>query len=255
MGKELGEICKKMGIKSKYLTESEFIQYRNHHPPSEEILKSMLDINKIMNEDVIVIGGFCVHPELLGFRTIRRLSNDMDCVTDEEGIKKLYSTFGERLFQTLNYEDVFLDYKGIPFGFDVKETHSWKIPEDFYVDARDFKIDGANIKTISPEYLIALKARRSVVEGRIYGKDRLDTISLIISPYFKQELKKVDLNKTSKLIREHSISNYSKAKEYVESLRDGLQQLNKLEKDIFLEEHYEFLDNLDIEYNSKDYLI
>jgi hypothetical protein len=250
MGKELGEICKKLGIASRCLSEEEFDYYRNNHPHTEDILKSMLEISRIMNEEVIMIGGFCVHPELLGFRTIRRPSNDLDCVTNENGIQRLYEQFGDNLFQTLNYGDVFLDYNKMPFGFDVKETHGWHIPEDFYLDIKSFKIDGTNIKTISPEYLIALKARRGAVKSRIYGKDRLDTIALIVAPYFKNTLERVDLRRTSKLIREHSTMDYNNARRYVHSLQEGLPQLNKNERSIFLKEHLEFLNNLEMEYNN-----
>jgi hypothetical protein len=250
MGKELGELCNKLGIKSRCLTDEEFAYYRNNRPSSEKLLELMIDINEIMQGKVIVIGGFCVHPKLLGFRTIRRVSNDLDCVTDKEGIRLLYNNFGERLFQTSNYEDLFLDYKGIPFGFDIKETHGWKIPEDFYHDTRTFKINESNLNTISPEYLIALKARRGALKKRIYGKDLLDTISLIVSPHFKKELKTVDLDRASKLIKEHSTLDYLGAMYYMKSLKDGLHQLNKVEKNIFLEEHSKLLYSLDKEYNS-----
>lgn len=250
MGKELVKLSKELGINSRYLTEEEFIHYRSNRPKKDDILNYLLEVNKAIEEDIILIGGFCIHPSLLGHRTIRRISNDLDCITTKQGIISLHNSFKNKIFLTLNYKDIFLDYKGVPFGFDVKDTHGWEIPDDFYLDTREFKFKETNLKTISPEYLIALKARRSNLKGRIYGKDRLDTIALIVAPYFKNNLKKVDLEKSSELIRKHSDLDYPDALSYIDSLKQGTSQLNTLEKEIFLHEHNQFLNNLKKSYNS-----
>ncbi len=248
MGKELVKLCREIGIPLRALTPEEFEYYRNNRPDPDKMFSNLLDLNYILEENLILIGGFCLHPSLLGHRTIRRISNDLDCITNEKGIRILHKTFGDRLFNTLNYKDVFLDYDTIPCGFDIKDTHGWNIPEDFYTTTKKFNFKDNSLSTISPEYLIALKARRSKLKNRIYGKDKLDTISLIIAPYFKHDLNKVDLSKASKLIKEHSTMNYSQSKNYVNSLRDGFFQLDKMEKSIFLKEHSNFLKSLEEEY-------
>jgi hypothetical protein len=43
---------------------------------------------------------------------------------------------------------------------------------------------------------------------------------------------------------------YHDARRYIHSLQEGLPQLNKNERSIFLKEHSEFLNNLEIEYNN-----
>ena len=238
--KNLTEICKEVGIRKKTLTERDMKKYRNNNPRSDKVMNTMLDISNTLDGDVVVIGGFCVHPKLLGFRKMRKLSNDLDCITDEKGIKTLYENFKGRLFQTTNYGDVFMEYNTLPFSFDTEETHGWKIPHDFYLDSVEFNIKNTPLNTISPEYLITLKSRRAMEKGRVFGKDKLDTANVILAPYFNKdtENKKLDyvnLEKTASLIRQHSFNNLEQAKNYIESLGQAKDHLKKSEREIFSE--------------------
>jgi len=237
--KNLTEICKEVGIKKRTLTEQEKEKYRNNNPRSDKVMNTMLDVSSVLEGDIVVIGGFCVHPKLLGFRKMRKLSNDLDCVTDEKGIKTLYENFKDRLFQTTNYGDVFMEYNTLPFSFDTNETHGWKIPHDFFLDSVEFNIKNIPLNTISPEYLITLKSRRAMEKGRVFGKDKLDTANVILAPYFKKPEEKrldyVNLEKTASLIKQHSFDNYYDAIKYSDSLRKAKDHLKKSEREIFSE--------------------
>lgn len=254
--KTLTQICKENGIGKRALTEDEMAKYRNNHPRSDKVLNSMLDISEKLNGNVIVIGGFCVHPKLLGFRKMRRLSNDLDCITNEKGIKTLHENFKNELFQTENYGDLFMEYRGLPFSFDVNETHEWKIPKDFYSESREFNIKDIPLNTISPEYLITLKSRRALHKGRVFGKDKLDTANVILAPYFKEhpeneKTKYVNLEKTASLIRQHSFDNYYDVIRYADSLKKSRDHLKKSEREIFSENISKLKKHLKKEYSLK----
>ncbi|MFW6283329.1 MAG: hypothetical protein ACOC1P_04730 [Minisyncoccales bacterium] len=249
--KSLDELCKEIGIERKTLTEEDMKKYRNNDPGSEEVLNSMLEVNKILEGNAIVIGGSSVHPKLLGFRKMRKLSNDLDCITDEKGIRTLYENFKDKLFQTTNYGDVFMEYKSLPFGFDTNETHGWEIPEDFFSDAVEFNLTNPPLKTISPEYIITLKSRRAMEKGRVFGKDKLDTANVILAPYFKEEKEKknyVDIEKTASLMRRHSFGNLEGAKDYIESLGQARDHLKKSEREIFSENISQLKNQINKEY-------
>lgn len=116
----LEKLCLSLGILTRALQEEEISGYRDNHPLPEYIISPMVDMDKVMGHNVVLIGGICAHPMLLGFRQMRRTSNDLDCITDDKGIRDLHTKFNgqELFFRTANFGDLFLDYKGLPFVFD-----------------------------------------------------------------------------------------------------------------------------------------
>jgi len=251
MIKDLTEICNEIGIRKKTLTEGDLEKYRNNNPKSEEVLDSMLEVNEVLSGNAIVIGGSVIHPKLLGFRKMRKLSNDLDCITNEEGMGELHKNFQDRIFQTTNYGDVFMEYNSLPFGFDVNETHGWEIPEDFYTEAKSFNLSRTSLKTISPEYLATLKSRRAFQKGRVFGKDKLDTANIILAPYFRENLDYMSIEKTASLMRRHSFDSLEGINNYLESVKDIENHLKKSEREIFSENISELKKDVKKEYSKK----
>jgi len=181
------------------------------------------------------MGGMCANSYLLGLRPMRRASNDLDCILlNEKGVYFLHSFFGNSLFQTEDFGDLFLDYNGIPVGFDLEDTHGWKIPQQFFEDTVRFEFDNGEINSISPEFLIALKARRSISKKRFYGKDAVDTANILIAPSYKQNLNKIDYSKISYLMKKYSSNSTDELSEYIDFVgKRGKDCLKKDEIPIF----------------------
>lgn len=231
----LTKLCVSLGIPKREVSEKQMDVYRSQKFDEDYLIRSMLNIDKALGGNVIVIGGFCACSKILGFRKLRRTSNDLDCVTNEEGIRLLRESFKNEIFQTTNYGDVFLEYNNIPVGFDIDETHGWVIPPEFFSDSRRFDFDSGGLTSISPEFLIALKARRSISKRRFYGKDALDTVNMILAPLYKTSLNPIDFNKLGYLIREHSSDSFDNVGEYMNFLRSYSGNLKKKEALLFEE--------------------
>lgn len=232
---KLTEICNSIGIPKREITNTQMDFYRSQKFDEDYLIQAMSEIDKALEGNVIVMGGFCACSKILGFRKIRRTSNDLDCVTNEEGIKLLHESFKDKIFQTTNYGDVFLEYNHIPVGFDVDETHGWTIPPEFASDSRRFNFNFGGLTSISPEFLIALKARRSILKKRFYGKDAIDTANMILAPLYKTSLDSLDFDKLGYLIREHSSNSFDRIKEYIQFLGSYSSNLKKEEGFIFEE--------------------
>jgi hypothetical protein len=246
--RNLLSFCESLDIPSRELTTQEAENYRNSHPSSDLIIDSMIELDEIMNHQVILFGGLSAHPNLLGYRKMRRTSNDIDALTNEEGITHLHENFNGRLFVTKNYGDLFLDFDGIPCSFDVGETHDWTVPNDFYTTSRTFEFPNGQISTISPEYLIALKFRRSEIKGRMYGKDKFDMANLILAPLFK-DIQDVNYDETALLIRQNSIPEIDKMMSWFSYLPQITDKLRKEEREPYIEQLNLFKESIDTVYS------
>jgi len=199
----LSDICRSCGIPSRPIGEEAIDFYRDNRPAEETLVHYMAEIDALLNGNVVVMGGFCACSSVFGFRPMRRTSNDLDCVTDESGIRTLKSRFNGGLFQTVEHGDVFLDYNGIPICFDVGETHSWDIPQSLAYEARRVEFDFGGFNAISPELLIALKARRSILKGRFFGKDAVDTANILMAPLFRSDLERINFRRVRDFMRRY----------------------------------------------------
>ncbi len=237
----LSDYCRDKGIRTRFLTEEDLTRYRENRPSSEVMLSTMAELDQLMDHDVILIGGLSATSKLLGYRKMRKTSNDLDCVTSYHGIDLLHKLFGDQLFVTENYGDLFLDYNGIPCGFDVGETHGWEIPSDFFDQTRTFNFGEQRITTISPEYLFTLKLRRTLFKERIYGKDKLDLANISLAPRFREDLEELDMDQTANLLRLHASPDYDKIFYWVFQLNTVTNHLREEERDVYRD----LLGNLD----------
>jgi hypothetical protein len=243
---QMGHICKNLGIPSRQISPEEITRFGENRPSSDHILRSMAEMDEIMGKHVIAFGGFCVHPSILGFRKMRKSSNDLDCITDEEGVTMLNERFhgNPMFFRTENYGDLFLEYNGVPFSFDVGETHDWKIPQDFFERSTRFFVNYGGINSVSPEYLLALKIRRSVKTGKVFGKDKLDFANVVLAPNYRYDLDSLDFGFLAELIRTHTTPHIQTAEYLVSQFLDATDHLRAGERQLFERRFGEFKDYL-----------
>lgn len=236
---KLENLCNDLGIQ-KGIIDNE--KYRHRVIPSEILWNSVDEINKITGENLILIGGTCLDPLFLGFRKMRRTSNDIDSITNEEGILRLNDLFKNdtNFYYNSLHEDIFLEYNSVPFSFVIDETHNWKIPKDLINTSISLNFMSKNLRTISPEYLTTLKIKRSNCNGRVYGKDKLDIANMLIAHHFNLNKKEIDLDKTAELVYEHVTTYYDRLIELIRPLRDVEGNLRKEERSFFNERYEEF---------------
>ncbi len=246
---KLTKLCSSMKIQRKELGRKRLDEYGKQHFDEDYLIRAMTELDEISEGNLIVMGGFCACSKILGFRKMRRTSNDLDCTTNEEGLNLLYQRFGAELFQTTDYGDVFLEYQGIPVGFDIDETHGWKIPESFEQDARRFSFETGNLTSISPEFLITLKARRSILKNRFYGKDAVDSLNILLAPFYKPELPSIDTDKLGNLFRQHSSSSQELILSYLDFISKYSLNLRKEEIPIVEKFFPELLNSVKKAYN------
>jgi len=226
---KLTQLCKEHHIPSKELSVEKIDFYRYQKYNEDVLIQFMIELDTILKGNLISIGGFSAGSKVLGFRPMRIISNDLDCITNEEGVKLLHNHFKDELYQTTNYGDIFLEYNGVPVGFDVEETHDWHIPLDFFENTIRFSFPQGSFTSISPEYLIGLKARRSLSKKRFYGKDALDSINILLAPFFKDNLNRIDYNKLGGILRNHACSKKDEVEEYIDFISSYKQKIRKKE--------------------------
>jgi len=232
MGEKLSKISASLGIPEKSI---DWKLYMNANRSEEKIIDAMLDIDDCLRQEVIVMGGMCANSHILGHRPMRKASNDLDCILlNERGVYSLYSLFRNSLFKTESFGDLFLDYNGIPVGFDLEYTHGWKIPEQFFKDVVRFNFDKGGLNSISPEFLITLKAKRSISKEKFYGKDAVDTVNILIAPSYKQNLDKINYNKIGYLMKQYASNSTDELNKYIDFIEvKGRNPLKKKEIPIF----------------------
>jgi hypothetical protein len=230
---KLTELCCSNQVPVREVNRADWDFYGTQTFDEDYLVKSMAEINSFLEGNVIVMGGFCACSKILGFRPMRRASNDLDCITNEEGFYLLNKHFNGQIFQNSDFGDLFLEYNKIPVGFDIEETHDWKIPKEFIDDAKTFNFSCGKITSISPEFLIVLKARRSILKKKFYGKDALDTANMVLAPIYRSDLSQIDLSKLSFLFREHSTDSFEDLDEYLSFVSSHSKDLKIKERPLF----------------------
>jgi hypothetical protein len=245
MKEKLTQLCKELYIPIKKIDPEKMNFYGNQRYDEKTLIDYITELDNLLKGNIISIGGFSAGSKILGFRSMRRISNDLDCLTNEEGVRLLDNYFHNDLFQTSDYGDLFLEYKKIPVSFDIEETHGWRIPQDFFEGIRRFYFLSGGLNSISPEYLIGLKARRSINKKRFYGKDALDTINILLAPFYRSELKEINYEKIGEIIRDHASNKREEIEEYLEFIGNYSNHIKKNEIPLF-EKSLKYLKNSSI---------
>ncbi len=128
MRSALESLCAELGIPTQSCQQY-LVRHRERYPPRQTMLKSMMHLDWLLGNNVVLIGGLSVVPELRGYRQMRKTSNDLDLITDERGVYRLREIFGstnEAFFRSEEYGDICFDFDSVPCSVDVVETHGWR---------------------------------------------------------------------------------------------------------------------------------
>jgi len=234
----LKNLCIEFNIPSDNLdTETYNSRFRDINREGDNILQTAIELDAISNHQMIVLGGLTTYPQLLGHRFMRRPSNDIDSVITFEGFFNLSNNFknSSEFFYSSDHDGISLIYNNCPIGFWMDEIRNLKLPKDFYDSAVPIFFSNGQVSCCAPEYTIMLKLRRAKFKKRVYGKDKIDITSLLLAPYFRENLRKVDLDKTSELIKEYLSPTDNELELWTSSLINAEKQLQDSEKIIFRE--------------------
>lgn len=238
---KIEEICKSFDIHPGVIDCN---KYKGLTVNPEKILPVIVSLDYKLKHNFILIGGQIAHPELLGYRQMRKLSNDIDGITTIQGIAKLKEQFGEEsnLIYSRKYDCLFLEYKGIPIGFQIDRIHDWSISNDLRKTSIKINVRGGQVNVTSQEYNIMLKTRRAQTENRFFGKDKTDIVTLLLAPNYRKELKNINHAKIADLMFKHVTSEYMDIKKLIDNIGGHLTQLRKREK-VLLQDSYQRLKN------------
>ncbi len=193
-------------------------------------------------DNIILIGGHTSDPQLLGLRRLRKPSNGIDFIVNSEGLRNLSRTESIRQYSK-KAETFYFDREGKLITFFYRTIGGVEIPLDFYESATEIEIGGCLILVAAPEYIISFKIRRNI--GRIrtgleaVSKDASDTVSLILAPYFRNELRHVDLMKIMQIVeqavdlRDFVPSSETELPPYLAKFGNVYKQLTMKERSVF----------------------
>lgn len=238
---DIPTLATKLGIP---VEDINLAHYRTQVFSIDTMLGAMATVNEIMESNTLMMGGLTTVPQLMGYRQIRKASNDIDCAATEEGIVLLHDALkgNYQMFISRQFGDLVLDYEGIPFSFVTDLSRLWKIPEDLWISAVSIDSDFGKIRVISPEYLITLKTRRAYYQGRVYGKDKLDIANVLLAGQLKEGFSPVNTVKIARLMNTHISIHLEEVQKYLNEMSNVKSALRADEIPIVAKE-YERLQN------------
>ncbi len=108
------------------------------------------------------------------------MSNDIDIILEKvSDLKNIKETYG--LMFITDYNSLFNEVNKVPVVYHLGKVHDFEITNEFLGRAKSITFDNIPIKVSSPEYAILTKLLRAVEKGRLFGKDKLDISSLLLS--------------------------------------------------------------------------
>lgn len=168
----------------------------------DEIMKTVTVLCRDYPQGLVVFGGQTATPQLLGFKNMRRLTNDIDFAVSGSTLAKLQLQSDLSYFPEYN---VYYGYSnGILCVFNCGHIHDWTIPADFFSRAATVSTDAGSVRVCAPEYSVMLKMRRGKCNQlQMFGKDSLDIINILCASRFRSGLPLIDRNFLQHLIRKH----------------------------------------------------
>jgi len=144
-----------------------------------QLLKIAHFMCKLSPKNILLIGGGNVMTQTAGYKRMRDLSDDLDFITNDEGIAEVRRFFDlKKHYHNGTRSDGEVSYvNGIVVMFFYEHIKGWKIPESAFESYVVNCTSAGQIYSVPPELNIALKIRRGSSKSpdpHIYGKDALD---------------------------------------------------------------------------------
>ncbi len=140
-------------------------------------------------------------PEISGYPRLRKRHPEIDFVANDEGFERLNKDYNLRSPKEIGYDDVdggFTYKDEIFLGIFHNNVRGYNFPQEAFQSPWARITSQGLIYSISPELGIFLKLRRGVMKGRMYGKDSLDSASILLG--MKKRNKKIEVSKLKKLL-------------------------------------------------------
>ncbi|MBI2663038.1 hypothetical protein HYX15_00725 [Candidatus Woesearchaeota archaeon] len=126
--------------------------------------------------NILLIGGTLVLPSVSGYKRLRLRSEDIDCISNDEGLNHLQEKgFNLRYLDNLGCYQT--KVSGVLIAFFHNHIREYPLTSEIFQRAEEKRTFYGSIYAVPPELNIALKIRRGIKKGKIYGKDGLDLAS------------------------------------------------------------------------------
>ncbi len=175
--RSLEEICFEENIKvePKLIIKPEYLRVSEY-----DINLAIEDVFSHFYGSLILIGGILARKGFLGYKNLRKPSNDLDLViTNGAIIKELNKWYGLKLIQ--EYNALFGEINHVCTSYHFNRIHDLDVTPDFIERARTIKFKNVNLKVSSPEYVVFTKLLRADEKDRFFGKDKLDISSILLN--------------------------------------------------------------------------
>ncbi len=162
------------------------------------VIEALDRFYKRYGDDVVLFGGQAATPWFYGFTRLRYHTTDIDFVVKESRIEQVVRDYELMYHPRYN---VFVTYvNSIMCVFSSGIVHNWEIPDDFFATSSAVHFGSYRTQVCSPEYLIAQKFRRGYFsDEKLFGKDALDILNILIAPYIRDDLDMINIRRTAEL--------------------------------------------------------
>ena len=140
--------------------------------------------------NILLLGGGAVLPQITGFKQLRGRSDDLDFVVNNAGFQAVSSSYALRKESEIrdcspSHSGVFTYLEDIFVGFFIEHIRGYPIPAIAYALSKPIHTNRGIVYSVPPELNIALKIRRGLQKGHIYGKDGCDFASLVVGSHLR----------------------------------------------------------------------
>ena len=160
--------------------EPNIVQSRPNQFSEAELLDLASYVCNLSPENIFLIGGGLILPEIVGYKRLRFRSCDLDFIATEDGIDDALEKheFESAAFYGFNEVDGYATYmRDVFIALSTLNLRGYEVPQSFEV--RKHETSQGVVYSIPHELNLAMKIRRGVSKGHIYGKDGLDFASTV----------------------------------------------------------------------------
>jgi len=149
-----------------------------------QILRVASKVCSISPGDILLIGGALALPEVAGYKRLRNRSDDVDCVVSDAGLEQITEMLSLRreceIKPTKGEGCYFAQMDGMTVAFFHRDLRGYALTPDMFEESLIRKTTHGTVSIIRPELNIALKIRRGISKGKIYGKDGKDFATIAL---------------------------------------------------------------------------
>lgn len=154
-------------------------------------------------DGLVLYGGITATEWIYGLKRIRSITSDLDFVCTPKGIGDIMDR--EQVVYHSDFDILFMVADNVPVSFTRGHIHDWQVGEDFFAATETRSPFGIPLRCASREHSIMLKMRRSderMARGeQPFGKDALDILNMLASPYCGRPGETVDIDALCGLVR------------------------------------------------------